>query len=416
MTRSTSNAPLPRIPNHALDISLLSSTFDPITFDPSLKPEAYGSADLEAELGESVQAAKAWMGGVLGKVFEAVGGIDGIPDDSTSHKSSKPLEGVEEESEGKEAAIVVSSSKSTLSASGASTSTLDEDWARSRTSIESSVSVDSASSFFGQFTPELSLATADSVKGRPTVLQNPDLRNPQLPDATSSSQSPMPPLNVNARPPPSRTRSSGDAASHNRRRSTFDILGSAAGGSWNTLNKKWAAASTSEIYKSSRAAALNAVDSFERRLTETLGPLEGSPHTSRSPPSTPMKSPNPQITHNPANVSTDSWNTSAPQSAARRESSKAAESLTQRPDAGSAEWDWTAFLGDTDGGKGKAQQNLLDLETSLPNTLPSPLSPAPVSPVSPATTPTLGSGRFRAFPRTSPSRQPAKETDEWASW
>lgn len=364
-----------------------------------------------------MQAAKAWMGGVLGKVFEAVGGIDGIPEETSSHNSSRLLGGLEEVSEEREGAIVAAASglpKSALTASVPSISSNEVDWARSRTRIESAVSSDSASPSSGQFPSDRNFAASESTReGPPMPTPNLGLRDPHTVGAVSPSPSQNSPSNLSTRPPPSRAGSGGDAASHNRRRSTFDILGSAAGGSWNTLNKKWAAASTSEIYKSSRAAALNAVDSFERRLTETLGPLEGSPHTNRTPPGTPVNLANAPIHNSPANVAKDQWNTSAPQSSARRESVKAAGSPKQKPDTSSPDWDWTAFLGDTEGGKGKAQQNLLDLETSLPNTLPSPLSPAPISPT---VTPMLGASRFRAYPRTSPSPHPAKETDEWASW
>lgn len=327
LTSSPSALSSPSSPRSAVDVGLVSSPFDGPSLDANLGPTP------DIEIGESVQAAKAWMGGVFGKVLEAVGGLDDAQGGAGRliplEEEDEPEEGAPERSSPHKTSPASPSASHRISSS-ASASSVDE-WRAHRTSTTSvaSTSTSSASSFgFGGMVrpPSDSGASEATIQAAGT---------PSAVEAAAEKQLP-------ARP---RTTPLSEGG-HNRRRSTFDMLGSAAG----SLGKRWGAISSSETFKSGRAAALNAVDTFERRLTETLGPLDAP--TSPDPSASPVLASSPEIAKEPfvSNGSSSlpsgagvfsSWKSAAPASAAAKE--RAGEQPREAKPK-EADWDWSAFL------------------------------------------------------------------------
>lgn len=163
-----------------------------------------------------------------------------------------------------------------------------------------------------------------------------------LSGAFSSDPRPPSPESVRAstlsrasRPPPSSSSSAAASAEgHNRRRSTFDILGSAAGGGWSSLGKKWAQVAESDTFKGTKRATLNFVDTFERTLTETLGPLDPPLIDTSTSSSSSAQSPSATL----ASAITPTASTFKPGETDRTPKARA-----------DAEWDWSSFLeGSTD--------------------------------------------------------------------
>ncbi|KAL8283687.1 hypothetical protein RQP46_005482 [Phenoliferia psychrophenolica] len=404
----SSNSPRPA-PTHTLDLSLLSSTFDPTSFDSD---HSLHGQDIDLEIGESVQAAKAWVGGVFGKLLDSVSGIDDqlppipgavITNDDDDGRLDVLREEEEDEHESSESRAPLSperAGKVTRSPEGessaASASSTDDNRRDSRGSTLSSASVDSSSSFFGFPNGATTRPRSNSggsgatvVVPAPTSPANQQHTSPASPTASVSSVSsifslamglsdpssspdlsPAPPAKDAAPRPRSRpaaTNASPTESGHARRRSTFDVLGAAAGGGWKSLSTRWTAVQESETFKGTKRSALGLVDQFERTLTETLGPLDPPgtpplrPRESLMLASSPLLGPSDaDSTPVPALVplkNASSWSKTAPLSAAAKKASpvvpqegepKTPKQSTPTPNGaaanGSSEWDWTAFL------------------------------------------------------------------------
>ncbi|KAM0751639.1 hypothetical protein T439DRAFT_379745 [Meredithblackwellia eburnea MCA 4105] len=329
-------------PTHTLDLSLLSSTFDPASYEAdnqnALEPNPKHQ-DIDQEINESVQAAKAWVGGLLGKVIDHVAGIEEqLPPIQAPHPSLDVLKEEDEEEEedsrsrSKQRRSSSPQPKSSPEgdSSAASASSVEETSANrrdSRTSTVSSTSADSSSSFFASLTGAGRPRSNSGASGGTVVQLQREMeeqeRSPNNPERAQAERStisptssifsslsssigggtrPPPPVdkddllssstnstlsnasstnsaisstssNTTSRPPSSSSNQSA-ANGHNRRRSTFDMLGAAAGGSWRSLSGRWAAIQENETFKGTKRATINLVDSFERTLTETLGPLD----------------------------------------------------------------------------------------------------------------------------------------------
>ena len=408
---SPSLSSTPASPRSTVDVGLVSSPFDGPSLDTHFGPTP------DIEIGESVQAAKAWMGGVLGKVLEAVGGMD----DAQGGVGGR-LVPLEEEEEPEEGAPDPSSSPrkapnspstSHRASSSASASSVDE-WRAHRASTTSaaSTSTSSASSFgFGGMVRPPSDSGASAVTIQAVVAP------PPVGAVSEKSLPPRPRVNA-----PSE-------GGHNRRRSTFDMLGSAAG----SLGKRWGAISSSETFKSGRAAALNAVDTFERRLTETLGPLDGpgSPDPSSSPSSPEIAKEAPVLNGSatlPSGAGVfSSWKSAAPASAAAKERAGEQPKVAKSKEA---EWDWSAFLeGPTEvaptksNAGGYRRPSLTPKASTSPNlfddVVPTTALGPPLSPSSPApyksrrTLPSVPSPQQRTISPRASIASAIKEEDGW---
>lgn len=385
-TSSASSSPRPA-PTHTLDLSLLSSTFDhPGSFDAE---GPHAGQEIDLEIGESVQAAKAWVGGVFGKLIDSVSGIDDqLPPIQGAIIDEGHLDVLREEEEPDESTTPASPEQKTRSPEGlssaASASSTEDNRRDSRASTISTASADSSSSFFG------SLAAASThANGRPrsnsggsggTIVVPTSTSSTSLAGGSSTSSnsqsslfslamglvespsmpSPEPPSKDSPRP---RTRPAAAEGGHARRRSTFDVLGAAAGGGWKSLSGRWAAVQDSETFKGTKRATLGFVDQFERTLTETLGPLDppGTPPLrSREAmvQASPLLATSPDLTFAGATPPkalrpAASWTKAAPLSSAKRASSlspeigrrdASPESASNGAPPGTSEWDWSAFL------------------------------------------------------------------------
>lgn len=206
-------------------------------------------------VGESVQAAKAWMGGVFGKVLEAVGNLEGSTEGlNLGGKLNSLREEDEDEDDdgaGQKGGVPSSSSKDSISTRP------DQFWKGNRDSVDSSGSISLFATGGGEGSTSTTLSPSSSRS---------DLASHRLSSQSGFSPSPSSSNTFNKTlpaPPPSTT--SGGA--HNRRRSTFE-------GAWKGLSKRWetvaTTVSTSETFKVAKSVAINGVDSFERRLTDVL--------------------------------------------------------------------------------------------------------------------------------------------------
>ena len=209
----------------------------------------------EIELGESVQAAKKWMGGVFGKVLEAVSGLE---EESTASNTGAEgrLLALKEEDEPEEAGQEGRKRESTVSGSSME--------GRRTSGTSSRVSLDSAaSSYVSKSAPSTTPTTSPTIRLSSSKFPAQSHQFSALPtsDLASSSsfssighQSPSQSSEDEKSPLQSRMEAEFGAPrvkpiesnGHNRRRSTFDMLGSAAGGGWNSIGKRWAGLTESE--------------------------------------------------------------------------------------------------------------------------------------------------------------------------
>ncbi|GAA5984550.1 hypothetical protein JCM10908_003395 [Rhodotorula pacifica] len=275
-TASPNTSPTPRpaalLPHatHSLDLSLLTSTFEPADYNlDGISPAGAGEDVAPMEIPESVKAAGNWLGGALGRVLEAAvgmpppsaeeeeegghrreGHLDATGGEGSTRQRDGPGLGIlaEEEEEDDEGASVTTS----RSAHGVSTSPE----ARSPSAIlkpspRPEILVNSTLSRDGSD----SSSTLPAKANRPIRPQHPPL-------STSSATSP-----ASAAPLPSPSTS----PTHSRTRSAFSGLLS------DKLSSRWAALSSSEMVQSSKRATLGLVDTFEQGLAHALGPLEPPP-------------------------------------------------------------------------------------------------------------------------------------------
>ncbi|KAK4705452.1 hypothetical protein P7C70_g741, partial [Phenoliferia sp. Uapishka_3] len=374
-------------PTHTLDLSLLSSTFDSNSYESDQSMTT--GQDIDIEIGESVQAAKAWVGGVFGKLIDSVSGIEEQLQPSTTIVDEKDhrLDVLQEEDEDAEEGQTPKFKSSPEGHSSAASASSTE--ASRRDSTISTMSTDSSSSFFGSLaTPNGRPRSSSSVSGGtgasssssstlagPTATRSsPSIFSLSMGFASLPSGEPVSSIPdrkealSTSHAPPTRQRPAFEDGGHARRRSTFDVLGAAAGGGWKSLSGKWAAVQETETFKGTKRATLGFVDQFEKTLSETLGPLD--PPTTPPPrnreqllstspllePTTQFTSPvgttqpSPSTTSTKASKST-SWNKAAPLSSAKRASSSATSTTPdEQPRTpgqqghGTGEWDWGAFL------------------------------------------------------------------------
>ncbi|GAA5824886.1 hypothetical protein JCM11251_005380 [Rhodosporidiobolus azoricus] len=275
---------------HSLDLSLLSSTFDPaIDMDGSIA----GVETPPIEIPESVKAAGSWLGNQLGRVIDAAAGFSSPVEERASYGLESLPEVDENAEEGEEG---------------------DEERSRRRESKGSSVETDFSSTGPGsRSTAPSSVASEETVsppqpaaafearekafpvKTRPqsTSFASPTNFRPLPSTRTTSLSQSQPPSSA---PPPAHSAATASALSqshgpssshgpppsaasthhphhlsHSRSRSTaLDALS----GGWSSIGKKWTALSESETFKNSKRATMGLVDTFEQGLAQALGPLE----------------------------------------------------------------------------------------------------------------------------------------------
>lgn len=283
--------------SHSLDLGLLSSTFDPSSFDTL---SASGGLDTPPlEIPESVKAAGSWLGSQLGKVLDAAVGFPPTAENGEEReRQSGGLERLVEESEGEEEEEEQDESALT-----------EEQRSRRRESKGSSVSVASTADTTTSFGAGSRSTAPSSVASEETVsplthsspafespthvhkhtfssASTPSASNPLRERALPSSAPPAPSSSSrhSAFSPPSSSSSASQASpspssrapppstpSHARRSSTaLDALS----GGWTSINKRWTALSESEVVQTSKRATLGLVDTFEQGLAQALGPLE----------------------------------------------------------------------------------------------------------------------------------------------
>lgn len=305
----TSPTPRPHAPLHTLDLSLLSSTFDPTSAHD-------GAGTPEIELPESVQAATKWMGGMFGKVLDAVGAVEEAM--SPAHERGEEERGLgslAEEEEPEEEGV--EGSPKGAGGSEASKSSREE----RRASKASSASIDSSSSFGfgflgggGESSARTSTSTEHDDQGATPTPSSPaalptsePLCSPDLTQRRHALTSP---------PPPSFLPRSN--SSHARSRSTFDVLSGVTSGGWSSLGKRWTAVTESETFKNGRKTTYGLLDTFEQGLATALGPLDPPPLSPIQDDEFGAREPNPS-------------------------DDRRAEGEVKTPKQGD-DWDWSAFL------------------------------------------------------------------------
>ncbi|GAA5902749.1 hypothetical protein JCM6882_004056 [Rhodosporidiobolus microsporus] len=267
---------------HSLDLSLLSSTFDPTDMDGSVA----GVETPPIEIPESVKAAGSWLGNQLGRVIDAAVGFPS-PVEERATNGLERLEEVDEEEEGEGEDGEEARSRRRESKGSSVETDFSSSAAGSRSTAPSSVASEETVS-----PPQPSAAAFETplkaVPPKPTP-QAPQSASP----ATSRQQRPYTPASQSlsqSQPPSSAPPAPSAAAasflsqshgpssshpnahlSHSRSRSTaLDALS----GGWSSLNKKWTALSESETFRNSKRATMGLVDTFEQGLAQALGPLE----------------------------------------------------------------------------------------------------------------------------------------------
>lgn len=269
-TASPNTSPTPQpalLPHatHSLDLSLLTSTFEPADYnlDGITPGHIHGDAS-PMEIPESVKAAGSWLGGALGRVLEAAVGMpppleEGEDDDAGDEYEQPPrrpdvtgLGIVDEEQEEEE----------------------DDDPERR--------SFGDATTTNGVSPSPLSSHTDATTSEAPKPNHLPSPRNshtalsppPPSSRATRAARSPPPPSSSSTASASSSSYGlslPGTSPTHSRTRSAFSGLLS------DKLSSRWAALSSSEMIQSSKRATLGLVDTFEQGLAHALGPLEPPP-------------------------------------------------------------------------------------------------------------------------------------------
>lgn len=218
---------------------------------------SYSAAEIE--IGESVQAAKKWMGGVFGKVLEAVSGLEEEPASSNGVVEGR-LVALQEEEEPEEVGSTERKRESTTSASSME--------GRRTSGTSSRVSLDSeASSYVSKPAPSTTPTTSPTIRlgssskfpshaHHFSAVSTSDLTSSSSTSSfgqyqSRSSEDENSPLQSRMEAEFGAPRVKPiESNGHNRRRSTFDMLGSAAGGGWNSIGKRWAGLTDSETFVS----------------------------------------------------------------------------------------------------------------------------------------------------------------------
>lgn len=356
-TSTTSTDSRSRIPNPSNNPFDLSKPLPRQRQTDDTADDTYTAAEIE--IGESVQAAKKWMGGVFGKVLEAVSGLEEDPNANSNAEGR--LLALKEEDEPEESGEAGRKRESESSASSFD--------GRRTSGTSSRISTDSTSSYNSKTHPSTTPTTSPTIRLSSTSTHHfsslPSTSSElnassstssfgayQSPSSNDSEKSPLR-SRAEAENGVPRPRNGGAEGGHNRRRSTFDMLGSAAGGGWNSIGKRWAGLTESETFvhplllpflllfalllkgtgltrlrnrfQNSKRATLNLVDSIEKGITTTLGPLD--------PPSTTPTS-SPRLAHTPLPLA-------APP---RPPATTTKEETTPKASSSESNWDWSTFL------------------------------------------------------------------------
>ncbi|SGZ24014.1 BQ5605_C023g09681 [Microbotryum silenes-dioicae] len=221
---------MPRGSSHSFDIHLFASTFDPTGDEAQGSVQSANLSSISSpDVGESVQAAKAWVGGVFGRVMSTVDetllNVVGAHPPSSSSSSS------------------ISSMASTSSESGGLRVLKEEDEDDSL-----------ASTIMSTSTKELVIEE----------LQRSSTASTSIPTPVEQGDVPT-------------------SASKGRPRTTLDVLSSG----WGNMSKRLSTVNIGDTIRSSQKAASGFVDSFENSIVSALGPLDlPPPHPSLSIPAT----------------------------------------------------------------------------------------------------------------------------------
>ncbi|KAK4055449.1 hypothetical protein OIO90_003287 [Microbotryomycetes sp. JL221] len=181
--------------------------------------EADSDDAVAADLTESVQAAKTWVGGVFGKVLNESPWARRM-----SNEDEQAREGIRE------------SSRS---------------------------SADRQPSDTDPFVSEIARNFGASAHGPGTAASR------SQPEEFEGVASPSTDLRRNA-------------ATHGRTRSTFDVISNVAGGSWASLTTKITSVTASDAFNKSKLATLGLMDTVEQGLASALGPIEPAEQLSPS--------------------------------------------------------------------------------------------------------------------------------------
>ncbi|GAA5875088.1 hypothetical protein JCM3774_003424 [Rhodotorula dairenensis] len=263
-TASPNTSPTPRpalLPHatHSLDLSLLSSTFEPADYnlDGITPPGAggrlgHGGDASPMEIPESVKAAGTWLGGALGRVLEAAVGMPPPLDEKDDQYEGSRRRGDDDVYDW---SSMTGPQRETTTGLGIVNEEEEED-GEGEGEVTSKI-------------PGRTSATMSSGLGS-------SLRAPSSPKVIRSARSPPSPASGTASPVPLSPSSlspssAGTSPTHSRSRSAFSGLLS------DKLTSRWAALSSSEVVQSSKRATLGLVDTFEQGLAHALGPLEPPP-------------------------------------------------------------------------------------------------------------------------------------------
>lgn len=270
-TASPNTSPTPQpalLPHatHSLDLSLLSSTFEPADYNlDGITPPGHSHEDASPmEIPESVKAAGSWLGGALGRVLEAAVGMpppleeeedDDVGDEYERPPRRRDVTGLgivneeqeeEDDNEPERPRFGDPTVKGGLASPGLSSS-----------------QTNATSSEAPKHNPLPSPRDAHAaLSPPPSSRANRAARSPPPPSSSSPASTPSSSYGLS---------SPGTSPTHSRTRSAFSGLLS------DKLSSRWAALSSSEMIQSSKRATLGLVDTFEQGLAHALGPLEPPP-------------------------------------------------------------------------------------------------------------------------------------------
>lgn len=248
-------------PVHAMDMSLLASTFDPSAGDD------YSSGE-GVDLNAGLEGAKAWMGSLVGRIADVVTTLEESFEGGQQEGARLDVLAEEDEGEGEESGRA----KEKAGRGGerdhermASLSSVDE----KRVSRASSASIESTSSFGFSSAPHSALRNdPDSRDATPSpTLSRSTLTGPPPSHSARTRASPNP-----AAPPSPDPNSL--ASSHGRSRSVFDLASSVTASGWSSFGKRLSAAANSDTFRNATARATTLVETFESGLVSALGPLD----------------------------------------------------------------------------------------------------------------------------------------------
>ncbi|GAA5863164.1 hypothetical protein JCM8547_002817 [Rhodosporidiobolus lusitaniae] len=255
---------------HSLDLSLLSSTFDPTGDFDTLSAASGGGMDTPPiEIPESVRAAGNWLGGALGRVLDAAVGLPSPVDERPNGLESLKEEDEEEDCDEEARNRRRESKGSSVETEGSSSVAGSRSTAPSSVASEETVSPPQPSGPFETPARSSSLRNKPAAphSASPTTSRSSLFTPPSSAPSSSSHHHPANPLSQSLPP-------SSSHASHSRSRSTaLDALS----GGWSSFNRRLAAFSESEAVQASKRATLGLVEGLERGLESALGPLEPPP-------------------------------------------------------------------------------------------------------------------------------------------